>query len=53
MNEELFRHLVLLLLAYVVAFLFVLTGNLLDLESLLGTVVLGTALAIAVIAIAD
>lgn len=50
MNEELYRHVVLMVLSYIAAFVLVLAISLLSLEAVLGTVALGTALTFAVLA---
>ena len=50
MNEEVYRHVVLMLLSYIAAFALVLAVSLLSLEAVLGTVALGTALTFAVLA---
>lgn len=52
MNEHLYRHLVLLLLSYAVTFGLVLTITLVGVAAALGAVVLGTIVALGVLAVA-
>ncbi|SDQ96375.1 hypothetical protein [Natronobacterium texcoconense] len=53
MDEQLYRYLVLILLSYVAVFAFVILVELQDLGGLLAAVVLGTVVALTVLAVGE